>query len=58
MMPGIGGAEVLRRMKEGVSIAIAADGPRGPERVSSTVPLVWARSSGKRVFISPTRLAR
>ena len=44
--------EVLRRMKEGVSIAIAADGPRGPERVSSTVPLVWARSSGKRVFIT------
>lgn len=43
--------EVLGKMKEGVSIGIAADGPRGPERVSSTVPLVWARASGKRVFV-------
>ncbi|MCE8509446.1 DUF374 domain-containing protein [Ruegeria pomeroyi] len=42
--------DVLGKMKEGISIGIAADGPRGPERVSSTVPLVWARSSGKRVF--------
>lgn len=42
--------EVLRRMREGGSVAIAADGPRGPARVSSTVPLIWARSSGKRVF--------
>lgn len=42
--------EVLGLMKQGISIGIAADGPRGPERVSSTVPLVWARTSGKRVF--------
>lgn len=42
--------EVLRRMKQGVSVGIAADGPRGPARVSSTVPLVWAKSSGCRVF--------
>lgn len=42
--------EVLGKMKQGISIGIAADGPRGPERVSSTVPLIWARSSGKRVF--------
>lgn len=42
--------DVLGRMKQGISIGIAADGPRGPERVCSTVPLVWARSSGKRVF--------
>ncbi len=42
--------EVLGKMKQGISIGIAADGPRGPKRVSSTVPLVWARSSGKRVF--------
>ncbi len=42
--------EVLRRMREGVSVGIAADGPRGPARISSTVPLIWARSSGKRVF--------
>ncbi|WP_298852281.1 DUF374 domain-containing protein [uncultured Ruegeria sp.] len=42
--------EVLGKMKQGISIGIAADGPRGPERVLSTVPLVWARTSGKRVF--------
>ncbi|WP_170575877.1 lysophospholipid acyltransferase family protein [Ruegeria atlantica] len=42
--------EVLGKMKQGISIGIAADGPRGPERVSKTVPLVWARTSGKRVF--------
>ena len=42
--------EVLGKMKQGIAIGIAADGPRGPERVSSTVPLIWARTSGKRVF--------
>nr|WP_256368176.1 MULTISPECIES: DUF374 domain-containing protein [unclassified Ruegeria] len=42
--------QVLGKMKQGISIGIAADGPRGPERVLSTVPLVWARTSGKRVF--------
>ena len=42
--------EVLGMMKQGISIGIAADGPRGPERVCSTVPLIWARTSGKRVF--------
>ena len=38
-------------LREGWSIGIATDGPRGPARVASTVPLVWARSSGKRVFV-------
>lgn len=42
--------EVLGKMKQGISIGIATDGPRGPERVCSTVPLIWARTSGKRVF--------
>ncbi len=42
--------EVLGKIKQGISIGIAADGPRGPERISSTVPLVWARTSGKRIF--------
>lgn len=42
--------EVLKRIKQGCSIGIAADGPRGPARVSSTVPIVWARTSGARVF--------
>ncbi|AXI53472.1 hypothetical protein SuNHUV7_07900 (plasmid) [Pseudoseohaeicola sp. NH-UV-7] len=43
--------EVLGRIRDGVSIGIATDGPRGPARVASTVPLVWARVSGKRVFV-------
>lgn len=44
--------EVLMRMREGNSIGIAADGPRGPARQSSTVPLVWARSAGARIFVA------
>ena len=43
--------EVLRRMRKGISVGIAADGPRGPARESSLVPLIWARSSGARVFV-------
>ncbi|MFV0514448.1 MAG: lysophospholipid acyltransferase family protein [Jhaorihella sp.] len=43
--------EVLGRMREGWSVGIATDGPRGPARVASTVPLVWARASGARVFV-------
>lgn len=43
--------EILGKINEGYSIGIAADGPRGPERICSTVPIVWARSSGKRVFV-------
>lgn len=42
---------VLRKIRDGYSIGIAADGPSGPARVSSTVPLVWARASGCRVFV-------
>lgn len=42
--------EVLRRIKAGSSIGIAVDGPGGPARVASQVPLMWARVSGCRVF--------
>lgn len=42
---------VLERIKDGHSIGIAADGPRGPARQSSTVPIVWGRVSGKRIFV-------
>jgi lysophospholipid acyltransferase (LPLAT)-like uncharacterized protein len=44
--------EVLGRIRAGVSVGIAADGPRGPARVCSTVPLIWARASGVRVFVT------
>jgi len=43
--------EVLGRIRDGYSIGIATDGPRGPARVASTVPLVWARASGARIFV-------
>ncbi|MFK7753846.1 MAG: lysophospholipid acyltransferase family protein [Sedimentitalea sp.] len=43
--------EVLRRVGDGFTLGIAVDGPRGPARVASTVPLVWARSTGKPVFV-------
>lgn len=43
--------EVLAKIAAGISIGIAADGPRGPARQCSMVPLVWARASGKRVFV-------
>lgn len=43
--------EVLGRIRSGYSIGIAVDGPRGPARQASTVPLVWARVTGKRVFV-------
>ncbi|MBK0329462.1 DUF374 domain-containing protein [Rhodobacteraceae bacterium F11138] len=42
---------VLGKIRDGYSIGIACDGPRGPARIASTVPLVWARASGKRIFV-------
>ncbi|MCH2065591.1 MAG: DUF374 domain-containing protein [Shimia sp.] len=42
--------EVLKRHREGCSLGVVPDGPRGPARVASTVPLIWARSTGARVF--------
>lgn len=43
--------EVLRLVKGGTSVGIAADGPRGPARIASAAPLTWARASGRRVFV-------
>lgn len=43
--------EILGKIRDGCSIGIAADGPRGPARVCSTIPLTWARASGKRIFM-------
>jgi lysophospholipid acyltransferase (LPLAT)-like uncharacterized protein len=42
---------ILGRIKDGYSIGIAADGPRGPARQLSNVPLIWGRVSGKRIFV-------
>lgn len=43
--------DVLSQMKDGISVGIAADGPRGPARQSAMVPISWARASGARVFV-------
>lgn len=48
--------EVLRRYRSGHSLGIAADGPRGPAEVCSTVPLVWARLTGARIFCGAAAL--
>jgi len=42
--------EVLRRLKEGVSVALTGDGPLGPARLIKSAPLDWARAAGVPVF--------
>ncbi len=42
--------KILKNISQGMSVGIAADGPRGPARISSNVPIMWGRSSGKRIF--------
>ena len=44
----LGAAEmrlVLKGLKEGISIGISPDGPRGPARVAKVMPLQWARTA-------------
>ena len=43
--------EVMRRIRQGSSVGMTADGPRGPARIASMAPVTWARASGKRVFL-------
>ena len=38
--------EVMRLAKSGTSIGLAVDGPEGPRREASEVPVVWARGTG------------
>jgi hypothetical protein len=42
--------DVLNMLKDGTSLAIAGDGPRGPRRVLRDPPLDWARAAGVPVF--------
>lgn len=44
--------EVLRKMREGVSVGIAVDGTTGPARVAKTAPLLWARATGCPIFVA------
>ena len=43
--------EVLRRLREGQSAALAADGPLGPAHEANAAPLDWARVAGATVFL-------
>lgn len=43
--------EVLRRLKDGQSVGMTADGPEGPARVMKSVPLDWSRVSGAPIFL-------
>jgi lysophospholipid acyltransferase (LPLAT)-like uncharacterized protein len=43
--------EVLRRLRDGVSVGLTGDGPLGPARVLQGAGLEWARASGRPVFV-------
>lgn len=42
---------ILRRVNEGVSIGLTADGPKGPARQMKPATLDWARVTGRPVFV-------
>lgn len=42
---------VLRKIREGASVGVTADGPQGPARTASPAPVTWAGALGKRVFL-------
>jgi hypothetical protein len=42
---------VLREMKQGVSVGLAADGPLGPAQVAKPAAIGWARATGRPVFL-------
>jgi lysophospholipid acyltransferase (LPLAT)-like uncharacterized protein len=41
---------ILKRVKEGISIAMTGDGPLGPARELKDAPLEWARVTGIPIF--------
>lgn len=41
---------VLKRFRDGASIGMAADGPRGPNLVMSNAPLEWARVMKRPIY--------
>ncbi|MGJ8582530.1 MAG: lysophospholipid acyltransferase family protein [Marinosulfonomonas sp.] len=42
---------ILREIKQGASVGIAADGPNGPARKSKPHAIGWARSSGRPIYL-------
>jgi lysophospholipid acyltransferase (LPLAT)-like uncharacterized protein len=50
--------EVLRRLRDGVSVGLTGDGPLGPARILQDAGLDWARASGRPVFVMGWGTAR
>lgn len=42
--------QILKRVKDGTSIGITADGPEGPALILKDPPIDWARATGRPVF--------
>ncbi|MEP3297338.1 MAG: DUF374 domain-containing protein [Pseudoruegeria sp.] len=42
---------IVKNIQRGMSVGFAIDGPSGPARQASTVPLIWSRMTGKQVFL-------
>ncbi len=42
---------IVKNIKAGTSVGFALDGPSGPARVASTVPLIWSRMTGRPIFL-------
>lgn len=43
--------EVMRRLRQGLSVGVAVDGSSGPARVPRDAALDWARATGRPVFV-------
>lgn len=43
---------IVGKMREGVSVGFAVDGPSGPSGVAKTVPLAWARLTGRPIYLT------
>jgi len=50
--------EVLRGLKQGISIGISPDGPRGPARIAKVTPIQWARAAQVPVVVFTFAAAR
>jgi len=50
--------QILRLMAEGHSLALPADGHRGPARILQDAPLDWARVTGRPVFVHANAVRR
>ncbi|MEE9427588.1 MAG: DUF374 domain-containing protein [Paracoccaceae bacterium] len=50
--------QVLKRMHNGLSLILTADGPKGPARILQDAPLEWIKSTNCPVFVYSNSLRR